>query len=68
MKKEYFKPSMKVVKLDGGIVKNVVEPTRILNTWFRILTAKKAASANRFKRNHLCLTKIILLTNPLNQS
>ena len=40
---------MKVVKLDRGIVKNVVEPTRILNTWFRILTAKKAASANRFK-------------------
>lgn len=39
---------MKVVKLDRGIVKNVVEPTRILNTWFRILTAKKAASANRF--------------------
>ena len=39
----------KVVRPDHGTVKSVAENTQILDTWFNIHTAKKAASANRFK-------------------
>ena len=52
VKMEAIANPTKAVKLALGIAKSAAESMQILDIWFNILTAKKAASANRFKRSH----------------